>query len=72
MNTTQNSIAKLQQISLKDPFMVIATQNPIESRGANPLPESQMDRFMTYLATVGLEKNDSKNQKNGCRNRIGQ
>ncbi len=35
---------------LKDPFMVIATQNPVESHGAYPLPESQLDRFMTYLS----------------------
>ncbi|MEL6160443.1 MAG: MoxR family ATPase [Cyanobacteria bacterium J06623_5] len=30
---------------LKDPFFVIATQNPIEARGTYPLPEAQMDRF---------------------------
>ena len=30
---------------LNDPFFVIATQNPVESRGTYPLPESQMDRF---------------------------
>lgn len=30
---------------LPDPFFVIATQNPIESRGTYPLPEAQMDRF---------------------------
>lgn len=30
---------------LKDPFFVIATQNPVESRGTYPLPEAQMDRF---------------------------
>jgi MoxR-like ATPase len=30
---------------LKDPFFVIATQNPFESRGTYPLPEAQMDRF---------------------------
>lgn len=35
---------------LEDPFMVIATQNPIESHGAHPLPESQLDRFMMYLS----------------------
>ena len=36
--------------TLDDPFMVIATQNPIESHGAYPLPESQMDRFMLYIS----------------------
>lgn len=30
---------------LKYPFFVIATQNPVESRGTYPLPEAQMDRF---------------------------
>jgi MoxR-like ATPase len=30
---------------LSDPFFVIATQNPIDSRGTYPLPEAQMDRF---------------------------
>jgi MoxR-like ATPase len=31
---------------LPDPFMVIATQNPLEQAGTYPLPESQMDRFL--------------------------
>ena len=31
---------------LPDPFMVIATQNPIEFEGTYPLPEAQLDRFM--------------------------
>ena len=35
---------------LEEPFMVVATQNPIESHGAHPLPESQLDRFMMYLS----------------------
>ncbi|MFK8183737.1 MAG: AAA family ATPase [Phormidesmis sp.] len=30
---------------LRDPFFVIATQNPVDSRGTYPLPEAQMDRF---------------------------
>ena len=29
-----------------DPFLVLATQNPIESEGTYPLPEAQVDRFM--------------------------
>ncbi len=32
--------------TLPDPFMVIATQNPVEQVGTYPLPESQLDRFM--------------------------
>ena len=36
--------------SLPDPFMVIATQNPLEHHGTYPLPESQMDRFLMRLS----------------------
>lgn len=32
--------------NLEDPFMVIATQNPVESQGTFPLPEAQLDRFL--------------------------
>ena len=35
---------------LARPFMVIATQNPIEYEGTYPLPEAQLDRFMVQLA----------------------
>lgn len=34
---------------LTDPFMVVATQNPIEQEGTYPLPEAQLDRFMLSL-----------------------
>ncbi len=34
---------------LPEPFMVIATQNPIEQEGTYPLPEAQLDRFMLKL-----------------------
>jgi MoxR-like ATPase len=34
---------------LPDPFIVLATQNPVEHHGTYPLPESQMDRFMLRL-----------------------
>ncbi len=33
-----------------DPFVVLATQNPIESVGTSPLPEAQMDRFMMRIS----------------------
>ena len=33
-----------------EPFMVLATQNPIESKGTNKLPEAQMDRFLFKLS----------------------
>ena len=35
--------------TLRAPFMVVATQNPIEHHGTYPLPESQVDRFMLRL-----------------------
>jgi MoxR-like ATPase len=34
---------------LEDPFMVLATQNPIEQEGTYPLPEAQMDRFLMKI-----------------------
>ena len=34
---------------IRDPFIVIATQNPIEYEGVYPLPEAQLDRFMVKL-----------------------
>jgi MoxR-like ATPase len=34
---------------LPDPFLIIATQNPIEQSGTYPLPEAQMDRFLLYI-----------------------
>ena len=35
-----------ERIELPRPFMVVATQNPVEEEGTFPLPEAQMDRFM--------------------------
>jgi MoxR-like ATPase len=35
---------------LEEPFLVLATQNPIEQEGTYPLPEAQVDRFMLKLA----------------------
>ena len=37
-------------LMLPDPFLVLATQNPIEYEGTFPLPEAQLDRFMLKLA----------------------
>jgi MoxR-like ATPase len=42
---------------LGTPFMVIATQNPIEHEGTYPLPEAQLDRFMLRLA-IGYPSSD--------------
>jgi len=44
---------------LKKPFMVIATQNPIEHEGTFPLPEAQLDRFLLKMS-VGYPAPDSE------------
>jgi MoxR-like ATPase len=44
---------------LHDPFMVIATQNPIEHEGTYPLPESQLDRFLMRIS-VGYPSPDAE------------
>ena len=42
---------------LEPPFLVIATQNPLESHGTYPLPESQLDRFLMRVS-VGYPERD--------------
>ncbi|MFZ9886307.1 MAG: AAA family ATPase [Myxococcota bacterium] len=44
---------------LPDPFLVFATQNPIEQEGTYPLPEAQLDRFM-FLIDVGYPSEDEE------------
>jgi MoxR-like ATPase len=44
---------------LADPFLVLATQNPIEQEGTYPLPEAQVDRFMLKLR-VGYPTRDEE------------
>ena len=41
---------------MQQPFMVMATQNPIESYGVFPLPEAQMDRFFMRLSMGYMER----------------
>jgi MoxR-like ATPase len=48
MNDTQVSVDG-QTYPLPQPFMVIATQNPVEHHGTFPLPESQLDRFLMRI-----------------------
>jgi MoxR-like ATPase len=43
---------------LDDPFLVLATQNPIEQEGTYPLPEAQIDRFMLKLSVSYPEKEE--------------
>ncbi|WP_416345399.1 AAA family ATPase [Isoptericola peretonis] len=47
--------------TLPRPFLVVATQNPVEMEGTYPLPEAQRDRFMARL-TVGYPENDAELQ----------
>ncbi len=49
MNENQTTIEG-QRRPLAKPFMVIATENPIEFHGTYPLPEAQLDRFLVRLA----------------------
>jgi MoxR-like ATPase len=46
---------------LDDPFLVLATQNPIEQEGTYPLPEAQVDRFMLKVV-IGYPKKDEEKQ----------
>ena len=45
---------------LDRPFLVIATQNPVETQGTFPLPEAQLDRFMIRLSMGYPDTSDSK------------
>jgi MoxR-like ATPase len=53
---------------LESPFLVLATQNPLEQEGTYPLPEAQMDRFM-FKINVGYP---SKAEELEIMNRMGQ
>lgn len=46
---------------LKQGFNVVATQNPIEQEGTYPLPEAQMDRFLTQITISNTTAEDEKN-----------
>ena len=50
-----------QTMSLGTPFLVLATQNPIEQEGTYPLPEAQLDRFLFKLATGYPANGDLEN-----------
>ncbi|MEJ2084348.1 MAG: MoxR family ATPase [Acidobacteriota bacterium] len=45
---------------LPDPFLVLATQNPIEQEGTYPLPEAQVDRFMLKLRVGYPDRQEEK------------
>src|ERR1700740_827177 len=60
MNESQVTIDGLSH-PLPCPFMVIATQNPVEHHGTYPLPESQLDRFLMRLR-IGYPDSASERQ----------
>jgi len=49
-----------QTYKLEEPFLVLATQNPIEQEGTYPLPEAQVDRFMLKVVITYPNKQDEK------------
>ena len=59
MQERQVTIGKESYV-LEDPFLVLATQNPIEQEGTYTLPEAQMDRFMLKVKIDYPEKEDER------------
>ena len=49
-----------QTFKLPEPFLVLATQNPIEQEGTYPLPEAQVDRFMLKVVITYPQKQEEK------------
>ncbi len=50
-----------ETLSLGDPFLVIATQNPIETEGVYPLPEAELDRFLFRVVMVYPNRGEELN-----------
>jgi len=50
-----------QSFKLDDPFLVLATQNPIEQEGTYPLPEAQLDRFLLKVK-IGYPSRDEEKE----------
>lgn len=49
-----------ESFALDEPFLVMATQNPIEQEGTYPLPEAQIDRFMLKVVVGYPQKSDER------------
>ncbi len=60
MNERRISVERKTYL-LPEPFMVIATQNPVEYHGTFPLPESQLDRFMMHIK-IGYPEREYEKQ----------
>ena len=54
----RNCTIDRETIALPKPFLVIATENPVETTGTYPLPEAQLDRFMIRLAMDNLSREE--------------
>ncbi len=59
MEERQVTIEK-ETFKLSEPFLVMATQNPVETEGTYPLSEAQVDRFMFKVVIGYPDKNDEK------------
>jgi MoxR-like ATPase len=59
MQERQVTIGK-ETFRLDDPFLVLATQNPIEQEGTYPLPEAQVDRFMLKVVVTYPDKKQER------------
>ncbi len=59
MQERQVTIGK-ETFRLDDPFLVLATQNPIEQEGTYPLPEAQVDRFMLKLVVTYPNRDEER------------
>jgi MoxR-like ATPase len=60
MNESQVTVDG-RTLPLPQPFLVIATQNPVEHHGTYPLPESQLDRFLMRIK-MGYPSNETERQ----------
>lgn len=49
-----------KSLAVERPFMVLATQNPLEQEGTYPLPEAQLDRFLMKINIEHLSKDDEQ------------
>jgi MoxR-like ATPase len=59
MQERQGTIG-LESFPLEEPFLVLATQNPIEQEGTYPLPEAQVDRFMLKVVVPYPSKEEER------------
>jgi MoxR-like ATPase len=59
-----------ESFALEEPFLVLATQNPIEQEGTYPLPEAQVDRFMLKVVVSYPSTGDERKVMDGALNGV--